>query len=152
MFIYFLRWGEGRERWRHRIQSRLQVLSCQRRAWCQARTHEPCDHDLSWSWMVNRLSHPGTPTMKLSDNFSTFLRDWKNNYCPSLFLLTDSSPWKDLQPVICFRPPDFVWDLLVSWIGHQGNGLPSDFFSPIGCSFPYRGKNPALATPFIIDG
>ena len=24
-------------------------------------THELWDHDLSWSWMLNQLSHPGTP-------------------------------------------------------------------------------------------
>ena len=26
-----------------------------------ARTHEPWDHDLSWSPMLSQLSHPGTP-------------------------------------------------------------------------------------------
>ena len=56
--------GEGqrereRKRGRHRIQSRLQALSCQHRAWCRAQTHELWDHDLSWSWTLNRLSHPG---------------------------------------------------------------------------------------------
>ena len=54
-------WGRGRERGRHRTQSRLQALSCQHRAWHGARTHEPWDHDLSRSWTLNRLSHPGTP-------------------------------------------------------------------------------------------
>ena len=65
MFTYFLRdteraWaGEGqRERGRHRIWSRLQAVSCQHRAWCRARTHKPWVHDLSWSWTLNRLSHP----------------------------------------------------------------------------------------------
>ena len=34
----------------------------QHRARCQARTHEPWHHDLSWNQEpVNRLSHPGTP-------------------------------------------------------------------------------------------
>ena len=29
--------------------------------WHGAWTYEPWDHDLSWSWMLNRLSHPGAP-------------------------------------------------------------------------------------------
>ena len=53
--------GRGRERGRHRIWSRLQALSCQHRAPHRARTHKLQDHDLSWSWMPNQLSHPGTP-------------------------------------------------------------------------------------------
>ena len=54
--------GEGqRERGRHRIQNRLQALSCQHRAWRGARTHESWDHGLSWSRTLNRLSHPGAP-------------------------------------------------------------------------------------------
>ena len=57
------RQGRGRERGRHRIQSRLQALSCQHRAPHGARTHEPRDHDLSWSRALNWLSHPGTPTL-----------------------------------------------------------------------------------------
>ena len=56
------RGGAERERGRHRIQSRLQPRSCQHRARLGARTHEPWDHDLSWSWTLNRLSHPGAPT------------------------------------------------------------------------------------------
>ena len=50
-----------RERGRHRIRSRLQVLSCQHRPPPRARTHKPQDHDLSRSRMRNRLSHPGAP-------------------------------------------------------------------------------------------
>ena len=53
--------GRGRERGRHRIQSRLQPLSCQHRARRRAWTHEPWDHDLSWSQTLNQLSHPGAP-------------------------------------------------------------------------------------------
>ena len=53
MFIHFLRkrvWaGEG-QRERQRIQSRLQALSCQNTARRGARTHEPWDRVLSWSW------------------------------------------------------------------------------------------------------
>ena len=57
----FLQGCSGRERGRHRIRNRLQVPSCQHTAWHVAWTHEPWDHDLSQSRMLNRLSHPGTP-------------------------------------------------------------------------------------------
>ena len=69
MFIYFWErvcvcvWaGEEAERGRHRIQSKLQALSCQHRAQPRAQTHKPENHDLSPSQTLNRLSHPGTPT------------------------------------------------------------------------------------------
>ena len=55
----------GRERGRHRIQSRLQALSCQHRAQCRAWNHELWDHDLSWSQMFSGLSHPGAPHSSL---------------------------------------------------------------------------------------
>ena len=58
-FIYI--WEGGGQRGRHRIRSRLQVLSCQHRAWCWVRTHEQQDHDLSWSRTLNRLNHPAAP-------------------------------------------------------------------------------------------
>ena len=71
MFIYY--WetetenehGRGRERGRHRIQSRLQASSCQHRAQRRAQTHKLRDHDLSWSWTLNRPSHPGSPVTSL---------------------------------------------------------------------------------------
>ena len=53
--------GWGAERARDRIRSRLQALSYQHRARCGVRTHEPWDHDLSWSRTPNQLSHPGAP-------------------------------------------------------------------------------------------
>ena len=53
--------GRVRERGIHRIWNRLQSLSHQPRARRGARTHRPRDRDLSWSWMLNRLSHPGAP-------------------------------------------------------------------------------------------
>ena len=55
------KWGRGRETGRHRIPSRLQVLSCQHTAWCGARARKPRDHDLSRSGTLNWLSHPGAP-------------------------------------------------------------------------------------------
>ena len=32
-------------------------------AWCGAQTHKLRDHDLSQSWMLNQLSHPGAPIL-----------------------------------------------------------------------------------------
>ena len=71
MFIHFWEtereheWGRGRERGRHWIQSRLQAPSCHHRAQRRARTHGLQDHDLSRSWTLNRLSHPGAPPFLL---------------------------------------------------------------------------------------
>ena len=53
--------GRGREREGHRIQSRLQALSCQHRARRRAQTHRLQDHDLSRSRTLNQQSHPGAP-------------------------------------------------------------------------------------------
>ena len=62
--------GEGqRERGRHRIQSRLQALSCLHKAQRGAWTHGPRDHDLSRSRTLNRLSHPGAPVSNPTDEF-----------------------------------------------------------------------------------
>ena len=46
---------------RERDTSRLQALSHQYRARHRAWTHKRRDHDLSWSWMPNQVSHPGAP-------------------------------------------------------------------------------------------
>ena len=51
----------GRERGWQRIRSSLRALSCQHRAQHGAQTHEQWDHGLSWSQMLNQLSHPGAP-------------------------------------------------------------------------------------------
>ena len=66
IFNYFSRikkdrvWAErGRERGRYRIQSRLQVPSCQHTAKHGAWTHKLWDQDLSWSQLLNLLSQPG---------------------------------------------------------------------------------------------
>ena len=53
--------GRGKVREGHRIWSRLQVLSSQDRTCRRAQTHKPWDHDLSRSWTLNWLNHPGTP-------------------------------------------------------------------------------------------
>ena len=60
-----------REREReNRIRGRLHAPSCQHRARCGAPTHEPWGHVLSWSRMLNRLSHPGAlRLLSLSSSF-----------------------------------------------------------------------------------
>ena len=70
-FIYF--WdrerqsmnGGGAEREGDTESEAGSRLSCQHRALRGAHTHRPWDHDLSWSWKPNRLSHPGTPNLQL---------------------------------------------------------------------------------------
>ena len=84
--------GRGRERGRHRIRSRLQAPSCQHRAQCGAQTHEPWDHDLSWSRILNWLSHPGaSQPWDISDQRWTnpgiqfqpnSISDWIEVICP----------------------------------------------------------------------
>ena len=66
MFIYSLREGErehkpgrGRERGRQRIWRGF--CADRQRAWCGALTQEPRDHDLSRSWTLNPMRHPGAP-------------------------------------------------------------------------------------------
>ena len=68
--------GGGAKRVRHRIGSRLQALGCQRRASCGAQTHEPQDHDLSQSGMLNRLRHPGAPQGKLLTTVIPGVPEW----------------------------------------------------------------------------
>ena len=50
--------GRGREG--DRIWSRLQAPSSQHRARQEAQTHKLQGYDLSWSWRLNWLSHPGS--------------------------------------------------------------------------------------------
>ena len=64
MFIYF--WERERERAEEGQRERetedlKQALCRQQRSWCGAQTQEPWDHDLSWSWTLNRLSHQAPP-------------------------------------------------------------------------------------------
>ena len=60
--------GRGRKRGKQ-IWNRFQALSYQHRAQRRSRTHEPWDHDLSWSQTLNQLSHPGTPVYEFSSLF-----------------------------------------------------------------------------------
>ena len=79
MFIYFWdretehQWGRSRKRGRHRIRSRLQAPSCQHGAWRGAWIHGPRDHDLSWSQMLNWLSHPSAQNREVSIQETGFL-------------------------------------------------------------------------------
>ena len=56
--IYLFGGGRGTER-----ENPKQALQCQCRARCGARTHKPWDHDRNWSWLLNQLSHPGSPSL-----------------------------------------------------------------------------------------
>ena len=66
IFYFFLILGKmrawAREGKRERGTEDLKWALCwQQRAWCGAWTQVLCDHDLSQRWMLNWLSHPGTP-------------------------------------------------------------------------------------------
>ena len=133
MFVYFSerdrhKRGKSRERGRHRIQIKLQALSCQHRARCGARTHKPLNHDLSWSQMLNQLSHPGTPrTPDLYIQLFTWHCHWKcstnmsNTKVPNLLLLSTLKPTLylafpisgKLHPSICLgqKPKGLPWFL-----------------------------------------
>ena len=84
-------WGRGRERGRHGTWSRLQALSCQPRSWRGARTHEQWDHDLSRSWRLKRLSHPGAPYIRClnalcGDTIYLFLFTCMNSITRAIFV------------------------------------------------------------------
>ena len=64
MFIYSERekeskWGRGKKK-RER-ENPKQAPCSQHRAQCRAWTHEPWDHDLSWSQPFSHLNHPCAP-------------------------------------------------------------------------------------------
>ena len=94
-----------RERGRYRIQSRLQALSCQHRAWCGAWTHQPWDHDLSRSQTLTQLSHP---VFILKSRFSPLLlcsrpscQPTSRHFPPELYLRWGcvSKPFTSESPV-----------------------------------------------------
>ena len=107
MFVYFweredrVQAGEG-PKGRHRIWSRFQALSCQHRPWCGARTHEQQDHDLSQNWMLNQLSHPGTPkclfliirTKDINTCEETEMINKQTKVSYSSCILSHSWPWR----------------------------------------------------------
>ena len=113
--------GAEKERETQKLKQ-LQAQSCQHRAQWGAQTHEPWDHDLSWSRMLNWLSHPGAPfvcflnsTWVKSNGICLFLTDlfhlalYPLDLLKSNFLLKD---WATLaktaeQWVGCFMKLSF---------------------------------------------
>ena len=53
--------GEGQREQETQNLKQFQAPSCWHRAQRGAQTHELRDHNLSGSWVLNQLSHPGTP-------------------------------------------------------------------------------------------
>ena len=114
MFIFWergrLQAGKGRERGRDRIGSRLQALSCQHRASHGAWTHEPWDQDLSRSWRLNWLSHPGTPSVQLLISAQVMMSLFLGSSQPHFGLCTDSMEfaWDSLPHSLSAPPPHTV--------------------------------------------
>ena len=85
-------WARSRER-RYRIRSRLQALSCQHRARRGSWPHGSRDHDVSRSWTLNRLSHPGAPKHLLFKEDHLCLpkseREW-NLWLPKCWVLENN--------------------------------------------------------------
>ena len=93
--------GRGRERGRHRIRSGLQAPSCQHRAQCGTRIHNPGDHDLSLSQTLSRLSCPGAPNwppFSRTHHASCFVTLWKEPVC--FVVLTLYAQVETTQPFI----------------------------------------------------
>ena len=119
--------GWGRDRGRHRIWIRLQAPSCQHRARRGARTHGPWDHDLNRSWTLNRLSHPGTPSVYLYHK-SVRIVVWIFLDCYSLPLLAFKNPCRTMLVtvgcLVTLAPPWAVTSCLVleqhQWISCDG--------------------------------
>ena len=103
--------GGGVERGGDRIPSRLQAPSRQHRAWCGVRTHKPWDHDLSRSWALKRLSHPGGPvpsflksTISLREQSVSVYLHWLHSFrltcniplhdCTTIWLTQSPSWWR----------------------------------------------------------
>ena len=105
------KWERGKERGRHRI------CICQSRVWHGSRTHEPRDHNPSWSWTLNRLSYPGilwkffflnmnpkVPHLQLNWNLSGWDRYWyllKNAHmCETDFRIPNLNTGKEMLPSV----------------------------------------------------
>ena len=124
MFYLFLRDREretkceqrrGRNRGRHRIGSRFQTLSCQHRAQCGAWTHKPWDRDLNWSWMLNRLSYPGTPSSAL---FSVTFHQTEISVPFLLSLNVSCSSISSLNPTMFSQSPPWSPQVRTSPLSH----------------------------------
>ena len=61
LFIFWETEGEREQVGEGQREDPKWALCCQQQARYRAQNHKSWDHVLSWSWMLNRLSHPGTP-------------------------------------------------------------------------------------------
>ena len=72
--------GEGQRERKTQNLKQAPGSRCQHRARCGVWSHKPRDHDLSWSWILNQVSHPGTPhftqSFKKHCHFPFFLFLW----------------------------------------------------------------------------
>ena len=146
-FIHFERQREtecklewGRERGRHRIQSRLQALSGQHRARRGARTRGPRDRDLSQSRTPNRPSHPGAP-----------LRLFRAS-CPSLSFRVRGSG--TFLPLGNRRAREASWPLPAADVappGHTEEGHNVCSITSLISSFPYTSAENCPEPPNLPD-
>ena len=148
-------WGKGRERGGHRIWSRLQALSRQHRARHGARTHRPRDRDLSRSWTLNGLSHPGTPEKKLmfilesvrastSGGGAETERETQNpNQAPGSELSAQSLTWG-----LNWWDHDLSWSRTLNRLSHPGAPV-NEFLNKsntLGMYVDYSGKKISWAS------
>ena len=63
--------GEGKREGNKGLEVGFALTGWQQQAWCGAWTQEPWDHDLSWSWMLNWLSHPWAPFLVFNYSMPT---------------------------------------------------------------------------------
>ena len=126
MFIFYIR-ERDTEHEQRRVReteteseagSRLWAVSWQHRAWDGSQTHEQWHHELSWSWVLNQLSHPAAPDgMCFRDAWVFGGERWRN----------DLEATTDRKENI-YRPPDYakgqklpLWEKQgsFSWVGES---------------------------------
>ena len=85
LLIYFFNFFIFERAWvgaRHKEEETEDLkwaLCSQQQARCRAQTQKLQDHDLSWSQMLNKLSHPGAPKVVLCKrSMLTCSVDWQN--------------------------------------------------------------------------
>ena len=113
--------GRSREIGKHRIRNRLQALSRQHRARCGAHTHKPWDQDLSQSWTLNQLSHPGAPLSGLSwACILPWVYAWLSKFPSMHMCFWVTYFWKNLLPSFCSLSPRCLSyaSIIIFW--HKG--------------------------------